>query len=165
MADTATVEQANGTATASQGERTFTQAEVDEIIQGRLSKERAKYADYEELKAKALKFDEAEEAGKSELQKATEKAKALQARIDAMTKEAEISKIRGKVANETGVPVSLLSGTTEEECTAQATGILAFAKPGSYPSVKDGGEAQVPTGKKTEQDQFADWFNASIGKN
>lgn len=165
MADTAAVEQVNGTATETQGNRTFTQAELDDIVQTRLSKERAKYSDYEELKAKALKFDEAEEAGKSELQKATEKVKALQTKLDSMTKEAEVAKVRSKIANDTGVPASLLSGTTEEECLAQATSILAFAKPGGYPNVKDGGELQTPAGKKTEQDQFADWFNASIGKN
>ena len=41
-------------------ERTFTQAEMDAIISDRLKRERAKYADYNELQAKAAKFDEAE---------------------------------------------------------------------------------------------------------
>lgn len=40
------------------------------FIQDRLTRERGKYADYETLKVKAAKFDEAEEAGKTELQKA-----------------------------------------------------------------------------------------------
>ena len=53
-------------------ERTFTQAEMDAIIGDRLKRERAKYADYNELAKKAKAFDEAEEAGKSELQKAVE---------------------------------------------------------------------------------------------
>lgn len=164
MADTESVKlENNGTVTESQAERTFTQAELDEIIQTRLGKERSKYSDYEELKAKALKFDEAEEAGKSELQKATEKVKALQSEIDSMKKAAEISSIRTKVATETGVPISLLSGETEDACREQAVAILAFknTQP-QYPVVKDGGEAQMPTVKKTEQDQFADWFHASL---
>ena len=42
-------------------ERTFTQAELDAVIGERLSRERAKYVDYETLKEKASKFDKAEE--------------------------------------------------------------------------------------------------------
>ena len=52
--------------------KTFTQAELDAIVADRLARERAKYPDYENLKAKAAKYDAAEEAGKSELQKATD---------------------------------------------------------------------------------------------
>lgn len=162
MADTATDEQVTGTAPDNAGERTFTQAELNEIIQDRLGKERAKYADYDELRAKAKKYDDAEESGKTELQKATDKAKALQAKLDAMTKEAEVSKVRAKVAADTGVPVSLLTGSTEEECAVQANNILAFAKSGKYPSVRDGGEPHLPAGKKTELDQFTDWFKQQI---
>ena len=42
-------------------ERTFTQAEMDAIIGDRLKRERAKYADYEDVKAKAQQFDAAQE--------------------------------------------------------------------------------------------------------
>lgn len=75
MAETVNQE-TNGTAAETQEneQRTFTQAEMNAIIQDRLTRERGKYADYEALKAKAAKFDEAEEAGKTELQKANEKA-------------------------------------------------------------------------------------------
>ena len=50
-------------------ERTFTQSELNAILGGRFAQERKKYADYEELKGKAQKYDAAEEASKSELQK------------------------------------------------------------------------------------------------
>lgn len=73
MAETV-MEQGNGTASEDMQEnKTFTQEEVDNIVSSRLKREGAKYADYEELKAKASKFDEMEEANKSELQKANEK--------------------------------------------------------------------------------------------
>ena len=62
------------TQTAATGGKTFTQAELDAAIESRLTRERAKFADYEALKAKAEKFDKAEEAAKSELQKAQEQA-------------------------------------------------------------------------------------------
>lgn len=160
------IEQANGTEIEkNQESRTFTQEELDNIVSNRLKRESAKYADYEELKEKASKFDEIEEASKSELQKATEKADALQKQIDSMTKEKEIRELREKVAKDTGVPVGLLMGATEEDCMEQAYNILAFknesAKTG-YPVVKDGGEVRTPPSKKSAQDQFADWFNASI---
>ena len=47
-------------------------AEMNAIISDRLSRERSKYADYDDLKAKAQQFDAAQEAGKTELQKANE---------------------------------------------------------------------------------------------
>ena len=56
---------------AQEPEKTFTQSELNAIVADRLSRERGKYSDYEELKTKAAQFDAAEEARKTELQKAT----------------------------------------------------------------------------------------------
>ena len=47
----------NGTAPAQQENRTFNQDEVNAIVADRLTRERAKYADYDDLKAKAQQFD------------------------------------------------------------------------------------------------------------
>lgn len=52
---------------------------MDAIIGDRLARERAKYADYSELKQKAEAYDQAEELSKSELQKATERAERAEA--------------------------------------------------------------------------------------
>ena len=41
-------------------------AEMNAIISDRLTRERSKYADYDDLKAKAAQFDAAQEAGKTE---------------------------------------------------------------------------------------------------
>lgn len=144
-----------------QPERTFTQNDVNAIVQKRLAEERGKYADYEALKTKAEKFDAAEEAAKTELQKAQEKASALQEQIDMMTKADNIRKVREKVSLDKKIPASLLSGTTEEECIEQADAILAFAKPAGYPKVRDGGEPQKFSSGDT-RDQFSDWFNSQI---
>lgn len=141
--------------------KTFTQDEVNAIIKSRLHDEKSKYADYEELKAKAAKFDEAEEANKSELQKATERVAALEAQNEKLTKEREITTIRQKVSSETGVPSSLLFGATEEECQEQAKSILEFAKPGAYPQIKDGGEVHH-TGAGTAAEEFAAWFQSQL---
>jgi hypothetical protein len=45
-------------------EKTFTQAELDKIVQERVGRERAKYEGFEDLKAKAEKFDALEEEKK-----------------------------------------------------------------------------------------------------
>ena len=63
----------NGTAAAQQETRTFTQEEVNAIVADRLTRERAKYADYDDLKAKAGRTDEADT-----------RANALQKQLDAM---------------------------------------------------------------------------------
>lgn len=138
--------------------KTFTQEELDGIVRDRLQRERAKYADYDSLKDKAAKFDELEEANKTELQKATDKAEELQRQLDDIKKADSIRVMRASVAKDSGVPAELLTGQTEEECKAQAKSILDFAKPNAYPIVKDGGEARF-TGKRTTRDQFAEWFN------
>ena len=138
-------------------QQTFTQDDVNRIVAKRV----AKYADYDELKQKAAKFDEQVEAGKSELQKATEKASSLQAELDALKQAESIRVMREEVANAKGIPAKLLTGTTAEECEAQATDLLAWAeKTGSgYPKVPDGGD---PLSTKPARDQFAEWLNSQI---
>lgn len=148
--------------TAAEPERTFTQSEMDAIIRDRLKREREKYADYDALKEKAGRFDAAEEAQKSELQKATERADALQAQLDSMLKADNVRKIREKVAHETGVPATLLNAEDEETCKAQAKAIMEFAKPGVYPAVPDRGEVHKAIGGGKTRDQFKDWFESSL---
>lgn len=138
-------------------EKTFTQADVDRIVTNRI----AKYSDYDELKAKATKFDEAEEANKSELQKAIDKANSLQAKLDGLEKENAVRAVREEVSQSTGVPASLLTGTTKEECETQAKAIADYKAQSApaYPAVKDGGDPQLNV-KKATRDQFADWLNS-----
>ena len=138
--------------------KTFTQAELDAILADRLKRERAKYEGFEDLKAKAAKFDEIEEANKTELQKATERAQALETELEGMKKRETIREIREKVAKETGVPASLLHGDDEETCNTEANEIKAFAtSSGGYPTLKDGGEVTTITKGSARADfaQFA----------
>ena len=147
---------------ATQEERTFTQAELNAIVQKRLGEQAAKYGNYEELKEKALKFDEIEDKAKTELQKVTERADTLQKQLDAMVKADSVRKIREQVSTTTGVPANLLTGETEEDCKAQAEAIMSFAKPTGYPSIRDAGEVRnIKAGSTREQ--FADWFKTING--
>lgn len=149
-------------ATTEQAEKTFNQSELDAIISDRLKREREKYADYEQLKEKATKLDEIEEASKTELQKATERAEKLESELTQMRRAEEIRQIRERVATTTGVPATLLNGETEEACTEQANAIMTFKQSStSYPTVKDGGEIQ-DTIKGSTRQQFAEWANDAL---
>lgn len=74
-------------------EKTLTQAEVDQIVKDRLARERQKaaekYADYDDLKARAEKLREYEDAQKSEMDKLTERLAGLEKERDATRAEAE----------------------------------------------------------------------------
>ena len=134
----------NGTQAAS-AEKTFTQAEMDAIIGERLSRERAKYADYDEVKAKAAKYDEVEEANKSELQKAVEERDALKAENEKMKAEKAHADAVAKAAAEHGVDATLLarmSGDVEENAAILKEKMANAPKFGQVP---DGGETTPPT--------------------
>ena len=130
-------------------EKTFTQDELNAIVADRLGREKSKYSDYEEIKAKAEKYDQTEENNKSEIQKATEKADALQAKIDAMEKADGIRKVRNSVASEMGVPAELLTGADEATCKTQAEAIKNYAKKATYPNIPNG-TGGTPTLSKEE---------------
>lgn len=139
--------------TGNQEVTTFTQEEVNKMIEGRLKREREKYADYDHLKEQAARV--------GELEAEAEKVGALQSEIDSMKAAESLRLMREKVSQETGVPVHLLTGTSEEECTAQAGAIREYATP-KYPSVPDGGEVSVDV-KKSTREQFEDFAKASLG--
>ena len=146
-------------ATENQNGQMFTQAQLDSIVNKRLEQERAKFGDYAELKAKASKLDEMEEAKKTELQKASEKAAALKSELDALKKANEIRGIREEVAKSMNVPTDLLTADTKEACEAQAKSLLAFAsaKQG-YPALKDSGEVSH-AGNASTRDLFASFVS------
>lgn len=143
-------------------EKTFTEEDVNRIVTDRLHRERQKYEgiDLDALKEKAAKFDEMEEASKSELQKANEKAAELETELNALKKQNAVREIRDKVAKETGVPYSLLTAETEEDCRTQAQAVLDY-KQTPYPAVRDGGEVNT-TIKRSTREQFAEYLNQVI---
>lgn len=132
-----------------QPEKMFTQAEVDRIVQDRIAREARKSA--ETLKEHEAKSTET-------MMQANERISSLQTELDGMKQAEALRVMREKVSKDTGVPVGLLTGDTEDSCTEQAKAILSFAKP--YPAVKDGGEVESFGKKPTTREQFADWFNS-----
>lgn len=100
------------------------QEQLNRVIGERLARERVKYADYEAFKAKALKFDEIEQANKTELEKAQDKIKALEAKAS----EAELKAVKAAIAAKHSIPAELLYGNNEEEIEAVAERLVAFRK-------------------------------------
>ena len=116
-----------------------TQEEFDAAIKSRIerAKKSAIPADYEDLKAKAAKFDEIEEQNKSELEKATERAEAAEKELAGLKHAADVAKWKAAASAATGVPVAALRGDTEEEITTHAEAIKASMP--IYPQVTETG--------------------------
>lgn len=91
---------------------TLTQAEVDKIVKERVARERAKYADYDDLKAKAGEKVTLEERV---------------AQIEKQAKDSEARALRAEVANAKGLTpnqAKRLVGSTREELEADADDLL-----------------------------------------
>lgn len=146
-------QETNATNNQEPKEKLFTQDEVNGFFNKRYSELMSKVDAYKE---KAEKYDQMEEANKTELQKATERAEQLESELTKLKNETALKDIRNKVAKDSGVPAELLTGSTEEACKEQANAILSFAKPKDYPNLKDGGEVNN-VGKLSPRQQFAEW--------
>lgn len=119
---------------------------------------------YQEIQAQLAETQEqlkaaTEDAGK--LNEAIERANTLQTELDDIKNANAIREMKDKVSASTGVPISLLTGTTEDECTEQANAIKAYATP-KYPKVSDGGEPMNTGGKVATRDQFAEFFEQTM---
>jgi membrane protein involved in colicin uptake len=121
--------------------KTFTQEQLDEIIEKRLAREREKYADYDKLqeqvaaltadKAKAdAERKKAEDEGKSVNEKVAEKVAELQKQLEAEAEarqKSESEALRLRVAAAKGLTEAQarrLQGSTKEELEADADDLL-----------------------------------------
>lgn len=77
--------------------KTFTQEELDQIVKDRVKREREKFTDYDVLKDKASKFDEAEGAKKTAEQKAQEAADAAKHKADEAIAKANARLLRAEI--------------------------------------------------------------------
>lgn len=81
-------------------DKKFTQSDVDRIIQDRLARVKpATPDDYDDLKAKAAKLDEIEQANATELEKAMKRAEAAEQAADQAVSRARAANIRSAVTS------------------------------------------------------------------
>ena len=101
------------------------QADLDRIVQSRVARVEAKYADYDEMKSR---MTEIEDASKSDLERALARAEAAEAEVAAVARKTMIL----EAASKFGVPadyVNLITGDDQEsiEAAAEKVGSLAVA--------------------------------------
>lgn len=139
------------------------QKELDAALKDRLARERAKYADHGELKAKAAKFDELQQANLSELEKANGRITTAEKDRDSAKSEA----LRLRTAVTHGISLEdadlFLTGTTEETLVAQALRLSSRAaeqasaeadRKKNHPIVSKEGTSKS-SGSTTEEDDLA----------
>ena len=100
----------------------------------------------------------AKDGDPEKLKEAQDQAAQYKAELDSMKLAEGLREMRGKVAKAKNIPAELLTGDTEEACTAQADKILAFVKVPAAPGLPNPGE---PGGgnpsKPNTAKQFAEW--------
>lgn len=127
-----------------------TQADLDRIIEGRLQRERSKYADYDQLKADSEKLGALvaeRDSLKSHLEE-VEKENGL------FKQKEQRSMWAAEVAKEYGIPSEALRGETKEEMTAHAETLKKYISP-SAPFVSGDGRTPSKPAGTSARDAFA----------
>lgn len=99
--------------------QTFSQDDVNRIVQERLQRERDKFSDYDELKTAAERAAEVE----SEKQVLADKVAEFETK-------AERDRLVSEVSDETGVPADVLRGETKEELESHAAMLRSLISTG-----------------------------------
>lgn len=134
----------------------LTQEQVNTLVGNARTKERAKYARYDEYKAAFEELEALKESQKTDLEKATSRADALQAELDALKAREQMAAWRAEVAQASGVPAEAISGATKEEMEAHAETLKKLFPQHAAPVVASDGfaPAAVPGGG-TPREKFA----------
>lgn len=96
------------------------QAQLDDLIKGRLERERSKFSDYDDLKKQVSDFTATEAGLKAQVEAAVQRATQAEATIAEANQKSQLSTWRTAAATEAGVPEAALRGSTEEELKAHA---------------------------------------------
>lgn len=171
MSDTPSTEAGSDTGTTAPTAQQFapitSQDDLNKVIAQRIERERSKFADYGDLKAKAARLDEMEAANKTQAERLSEQAD--RARADADAARAEL--LRYRVAASHGITDAddielFLTGTDEETLKRQAERLAKRSADASSPrSPKpDPNQGRTPSGNAaTPADQFASFIQSQLG--
>ena len=107
-----------GTEADSGFEAITSQEQLDKVLSKRLERERAKYADYEELKQKAAEAADS----RSEVEKLHDRVKELEQERH----QSAIEAAKAKAASEYGVPADLLVGDDTDAVEAHAKRLAEY---------------------------------------
>lgn len=120
------------------GERTFTQPELEAILGDRLARERAKFADYEDLKGKASKYDEYQASQQTDLEKLQGQYEELLGKHSQTEHRLRITRAAAKHGLSEDA-AAFLHGETDEEVDAAAAKLAALTSAATNGGESDGG--------------------------
>lgn len=135
------------------------QDDLNQVIADRLARERAKFADYKDVKAKAAKLDELELANQTEAEKQAKRLADLEAELNSTRRDS----LRLKIAAANGITDAddidlFLTGSDEETLAKQAKRLAertaASKKSGNHVSR----EGHTPSSNLSEEREFARSF-------
>ena len=104
--------------------KTFSQADLDRIVAERLTREKAKFADYDDFKTKAAKFDESQAAAMTEQEKLKADLEAAKAEGQKATTTANQRLISAELrvaASSAGIPADRIAAVLKLADTAGVT--------------------------------------------
>lgn len=103
-----------------------TQDELNAVIKDRIDRERSKFSDYKDVKAKATRLDELEAANQTEAERTAKRITDLETELNNTRRDS----LRLKIASAHGITDAddidlFLTGSDEETLTKQATRLAA----------------------------------------
>lgn len=130
------------------------QEAVDQMIESRLARERKRFADYDDLKAKAAQFDALQAEGLSESDKLRQELERVQGELA----QAETERVRSRVALELNIPADLqefLTGSDEATIRESAERLSSHIGKVSAPVVERVERVPVRESQFVESANFA----------
>jgi hypothetical protein len=156
-----TIEDGGDGGGSSEGANNFTpittQDDLNKVIADRVNRERAKFADYKDIKAKADRLDSLEAANKSEAERVAERIAALESENARIQSEALRSRIQAKHGISDEDAALFLTAADEVTLTAQATRLAdreADRKKRGNVAPKEGGSADNSGGADSDVREF-----------
>lgn len=147
--------------TEPQGGSTYTppatQADLDRIVENRLQRERAKYANYDQYKADSEKLGNVvAERDNIKNQLATANSELAE-----LKGEKQVREWAQEVSQETGVPADVIRGNTKEEMLAHAQSLEKYVSV-SAPVVRSDGKSPNQPAATSTREMFAQAIDGLI---
>lgn len=95
--------------------KTFTQEQVNAMLADQKRKVSEKFQDYDDIKAKASKLDEIEQASKTELEKEREARSTAETELAQYRQKEQVSTWAAEIVKGSAIPAHVLRGSTREE--------------------------------------------------
>lgn len=130
-----------------------TQEAFDHAIQGRLSRAEKNFEKkYKDVFEKAKAYDQMQEQGQSELEKAQSQVNELEIALQQLKRDNEVTAWKKQASDLTGVPFDVIKGETEKDINDHARALEPyFTKMSGYV----GSDGMSAVGKPSTRDQFA----------